>query len=158
MKNLHDHLRQLWILPLFLVAACSGPLGPFSGGALGGEEHAGQVTDWSFAADLETIELETNPTDPHSVHTWIGVVDGIAYIPTSLILGAENPAEREWVRNVTADANVRLGIEGKVYSAKLVKISNADEINTAKQVLLKKYAEETTAQTDGAWIYRVLSN
>ena len=114
----HPSLPFIVALTLTLTA-CSGPVGPFAGGALSGEEHVGAVTDWTFAADIETVQLETNPVDPYSVNTWIGVMHGSAYIPTSLILGADNPEEREWVRNVLADNRARVRIAGKVYAVQL---------------------------------------
>ncbi|MBW2388761.1 MAG: nitroreductase family deazaflavin-dependent oxidoreductase, partial [Deltaproteobacteria bacterium] len=112
-----------------LSTACGsfGPLGPISGGHLRGEVHAGPVTDWAFAQEIETVQLETNPESPHSVNTWIGIVEGHAYIPTSLILGPDDPREREWVANVVADPRVRVRIDGVVYELKVVRVEDASE-------------------------------
>ncbi len=145
------------IILVFGVAACSGPVGPFAGGALSGEPHSGPVSDWSFAADVETVQLETNPDSPHSVNTWIGVINGQAYIPTSLILGAENPQEREWVQNISANDTARLRIEGTVYNVRLQRVQADTEKEQARQMLMIKYAEEATDHSNAAWIYRVIS-
>lgn len=52
---------------------------------------------------------------PYSVDVWCGVEDGRPYIPHSLILRADDPMERTWVKNVIADPDVRVRIEGIVY-------------------------------------------
>ena len=142
----------------FLLAAstaCSGPLGPFPGGELSGTENTIPVSDWTFAKDIEVIQLETNPQDPHSVNTWIGVVDNQLYIPTSLILGAEDPSERAWVNNVLADPSVRLRIADVVYAATLEQVDDPALAAGIKQVLLDKYAEEKTVQVANAWVFEV---
>jgi hypothetical protein len=153
-------MRRHLSLPLVLavslaVAACSGPVGPFAGGELSGDVHPGAVADWEFAADVETIQLETNPADPYSVNTWIGVMNGSAYIPTSLILGAENPEERQWVRNVQADNRARVRVAGKVYAVRLERVLESTELAAARSLLMSKYAEDATEQSDAAWIYRL---
>ena len=153
--------RPLLVLTIAVLAfglsGCSGPVGPFSGGALGGEEHKGSVSDWGFAAEVETVQLETNPAEPYSVNTWIGVIQGQAYIPTSLIMGAENPQEREWVQNITANADARLRIERTIYNVRLQRVKDQGELELARNTLLTKYAESATEHSSAAWIYRVIS-
>ena len=60
-------LAALACLALPLVAC--GPIGPVPGGALRGPVHAGSPPDWGRVAEVETIQLESRPTDPHSVNT-----------------------------------------------------------------------------------------
>ncbi len=145
------------VLLALSCAACSGPLGPFPGGQLEGVEHTGAVTDWGFAADVEVVQLETNPAEPHSVNTWIAVVDNRLYIATSLILGAENPAERDWVKHVLADPRMRLRIVDKIYPAKLTRVADAAEATRIKQILLNKYGEDSSEQSATDWVFAVTS-
>jgi len=106
-----------------MVLAC-GPIGPFAGGRLKGEE-AAWPADWSRLAQVENAQLETNPDAPHSINIWFVIVDGEPYLATSLLMGSDVPDEREWVRNVSADPKIRLRVEGNVYPARVNPVSDA---------------------------------
>jgi hypothetical protein len=147
--------RAILTISIVLLAGCGGPLGPFGGGKLSGDEHKRSVDSWAFAADIEVIQLETNPSDPESINIWLGVVDDKLYLPSSLILGEENPAQRGWVKNVLADPHVRLRINDTVYPATAVRVTDPELEERIKSQMLKKYGEESTAQSDAAWIFRI---
>ena len=138
-----------------ILSACGGPLGPLAGGELSGEEASPTNGDWSFAKDVEVIQLETRPSEPHSINIWTGVLDKQLYLPSSLISGDENPAERGWVQHVTADPSVRLRIDGRVYTAQAVRVTNPALIAQIKSLILVKYEEEATPHSNNAWIYRI---
>ena len=138
-----------------LVTATGCPIGPFAGGRLGGDIHSGAVTDWGFVDRAETCQLETNPSAPHSVNTWIGIVDGRAYIPTSLILGPDNPTERTWVANVVANPAIRVRIEGVVFDLLAVKVEDPSERETVRTALMTKYDAKPDPHSDNAWIFRL---
>ena len=144
----------LLIACALLTTAC-GPLGPIAGGRLRGEVRSGAVTDWAFAESVETIQVETNPASPHSVNTWIGVVAGHAYIPTSLILGPDDPAEREWVANVVANPAIRVRISGVVFDLKAVKVDDPSERDAVRSAMMAKYDAEPDPHSDNAWIFRL---
>ena len=152
-------IKKIFVVGLIMLSlqACDGPLGPFPGGKLSGAEHTGVVESWSFASEIEVAQLESRPDDPHSINVWIGIVDDQLYIPSSLIFGAENPQDREWVQYVLADPRIRLRIEDRIYALDLERVMDTDTINKAKNVLLSKYAEETTEQTEQAWIFQAKS-
>ena len=92
-------------LSVFLYAPyADGPLGPLgyiAGGRLHGpvEVFPDDPTAW---AELPTVELETNPTDPRSVTVGLLVVDGVAFVPATL-----SPETKRWPRDVGRDASVR---------------------------------------------------
>ena len=130
-------------------------LGPLAGGRLRGDIYSGQIPDWSFTQDVKTIQLETNPEDPHSVNTWCGVYQGALHIPTSLILGTDEPSERAWVKNVLADPNVRLRIDGVVYELRAVRVTDKDQLEGARASLLAKYDVEADHHSSGAWVFRM---
>lgn len=142
------------IVFITLIASCGGPIGPLSGGALSGES-APAPSDWGFARDVETAQLETRPQDPYSVNIWIGVLDGALYVPTSLILGDERPTERAWVQHVEADPEVRIRIDGKIYAGQARRVQNPDIVSAVKALMLAKYEEEATPHSDGAWVYEI---
>ena len=142
-------------LSIVLVVAACGPLGPMAGSRLRGEMREGDVSSWSFAKDVETVQLETNPSDPHSVNTWIGVVNGRAYIPTSLILGPDDPSERSWVANVISDPQIRVRIEGVIYELKAVKVEDAAEREDVRAAMMAKYEATPDSHSESAWIFRL---
>ncbi len=138
---------------LALATAC-GPIGPFAGGRLSGEERAWPAT-WEMASDIEQIQLETRGDDPHSVNVWVVVVDGSGYIATSLLLGAEDPEQREWVRNVGADPRVRIRAEGLLYPARLEIVGDAALRTRLVDAFRTKYPELKTERTTQARFFRI---
>lgn len=147
-------MRGVLFVAAVFALAC-GPLGPLSGGKLGGEPHRGDLPSWDFVADVETVQLETRPDDPYSVNTWIGSYEGRLVVPTSLILGDDEPTEREWVRNVQADPRVRLRIEGVVYELKARRVEDEATLEGARAALLSKYEVEADDHARRAWIYEL---
>ena len=78
-----------------------GPLGPFPGGAMSGTSVSEPVSDWSFLAARDTVELQVSPDAPRSVTTAIIVHEAQA-LCTSRVLrlrkarfGLSAPAPKE---------------------------------------------------------------
>lgn len=142
------------IAMLTLAVGC-GPLGPIPGGSLRGEVHEGPPASWAEFTEVEQVQLETNPADPHSVNTWIGFYEGRLYIPTSLILGDDNPMDRTWVRNVLEDPNVRVRIEGVLYPLRAIRVEEGPELDGARALLLEKYDVEADEHVAKGWIFRL---
>jgi hypothetical protein len=141
---------------LIFAFACGGPVGPIPGGALSGTVKPSPA-DWAFVANVEQVQLETNPADPHSVNTWIGTSAGALYLPTSMIRGPKLPTEREWVRNIERDDRVRLRIGDDVYELRAERVIDASELTTARAALEKKY-DLAAADMDPAreiWLFRL---
>jgi hypothetical protein len=146
--------RLVVTLALSLILAATGcPLGPFSGGRLDGEVHSAAVSDWSFVAEHETCQLETNPEDPHSVNTWCMGYGEHLYIPTSMILGPPAPTEREWVKNVQADPHVRVRIGSTVYELTAVRVE--DEALLESVLVLLETKHELRDSDREIWLYRM---
>ena len=144
----------LLLLAVALLCGC-GPLGPIPGGRLRGDLHSAPSSGWAFTEAIETIQLETSPDDPHSVNAWCGTFQGNLYVPTSLILGADDPEEREWVRNVLADPRIRIRIAGTIYELRAVRVDDATGREGARTALLAKYEVEADAHAEAAWIFRL---
>jgi hypothetical protein len=145
-----------WVaLASILFLGC--PLGPFSGGHLGGEVQTGPVTDWSFVADVENCQLETNPEAPHSINCWCAGYQGNVYVPSSMILGPTDPTEREWVQNVQRDPAVRLRVDGRVYERKAVRVDDDAEYDAVLAALEEKYELDPNEREDEReiWLYRL---
>ena len=69
-------MRTVLALATALLLAACGPLGPFPSGELSGELETEPVSDWSFLAAHETVQLETRPDDPYSLNIWIALLLG----------------------------------------------------------------------------------
>ena len=109
-----------WALPCLLaVAACGGPIGIIPGGVLSGEEASAAA--WSeVVSDSGTLDLETDPGDPYSVRIGFVFREGNVYI---------DPAqERRWYQNLQANPSVRVRIEGRIYRARAVAVTDPEEL------------------------------
>jgi len=137
--------------------ACGGPLGPFAGGRLSGEVGPAAVADWGFSDEVENAQLEVNPADPHSVNTWCKGIGDRLYVPTSMILGPTDPAERGWVAYVQKDPSIRIRLDGTVYERAMVRVTDQAEYDAARLALEAKYdiAVEDRDPERTIWIYRL---
>jgi len=133
-----------------------GPIGPFSGGRLSGQEGDWPV-DWKSAVDLTQIQLETAPDDPHSVNLWVVVIDSDAFIVTSLLVGTEVPEERAWVRNIASDPRIRVRVDGVVYPARLEPLEDAALKAQVFEAFRSKYPELKESRADAARFFRIVT-
>ena len=137
-----------------LLGAC-GPIGPIPGGRLSGEPGDPQLADWSFVSIHEQAQLETRPTDPHSVNVWIVGLGEHLYVPTSMIIGPKDPTRRSWAAHVAEDPDVRIRIAGRLYERRAVRVDDADEYATARAALEAKYALDEPDPERTIWIFRL---
>jgi hypothetical protein len=154
MKSPRPTLLVLCFALAITLTAC-GPLGPIPGGALRGARANQPPTSWIDYADVEQIQLESRPLDPYSVNTWCGVYAERLYVPTSMILGADDPMERTWVKNVLDDPDVRVRIGDIVYPLRAVRVEDEKELLAVRQVLLAKYEIESDPHVEQGWIFRL---
>lgn len=127
-----------------------GPLGPIPGGPLAsGELVARPVDDWSFAADVQEIELQL-ASQSRSRTTWIVVQDGRAYVPAS----TQFPPGKTWHRSALEDGRATLRIAGKRYPVTLAKLDDAARVAAVRDVGLKKYPNRPEGD---AWVFAVAS-
>ena len=157
MCNPHRGRRAVVPIGLVVLAAMvlgCGPLGPIPGGRLRGDV-APPPLDWSSMADVRQAQLETRPEDPHSINIWLGVVGGRLYVTSSLILGPDDPNERDWVQHVLADPRVRLRIDGRVYELNAVRVQDPVLVETVRSTMIDKYEVEPDAHSDAAWVFQL---
>ncbi len=141
---------------LFVLLLCMGcgPIGPFSGGRLSGQEQ-GWPEDWNRYSEVKQIQLETGQKDPHSVNLWVVVVDHEAYVATSLLSGAEDPEDREWVRNVAADPRVRILVDGTLYLARLETLTDSSLMASVFDAFYLKYPQLEESRGEAARYFRI---
>jgi hypothetical protein len=117
------------------LAACGpwGPQGIFPGGPLAGDTVLEPVRDWSFTEDHPLIAVETRGRFfRHSVTVICMAEEGQLY------LAARHAPRKRWVANLMRDPRIRLGIGGRVYAARAVRIEGGAEGRIAR-AFLRKY-------------------
>ncbi len=67
------------------LAGCftDGPVGFVPGGAFDGPLETGPEPDWSFAADLDSVDVQIEASPPRTVRTGIVVWEGLPYLPVT---------------------------------------------------------------------------
>ncbi len=129
-----------------------GPLGPIPGGALAsGEIVPEPVSDWSFAKDVQEVELQLD-SESGSRTVWILVQDGQAYVPCSL----DFPPGKRWHRQAVQDGRATLRVEGRRYPVVLVKTDDPALGQSLRQEVERKYGRVPPGDS-GVWIFRVTS-
>lgn len=118
------------------LIACDGPVGPFPGGRLRGED-APCTEDWSRFETEREVELEVSPDAPRSVRIWNVVLAGQLYVPGDFL----TPAKR-WPHQVVADARVRIRIAGELFRCEARRISDPALIDALRGEAARKYALE----------------
>jgi hypothetical protein len=123
--------RMLAIGGAALALGCGGPLLLLPGGRLEGAP-AEPPTDWAFAREVKTVQLETRPSDPYSVNIWaVGSGAGIW-----VHAGASRSA---WVAHMEAEPDVRLQVEGRVYALRATRVEAQDEFDRFSDAYEAKY-------------------
>ena len=117
-----------WMV-LFATTACE-PIVMIPGGEL-----SGVVTpvpaDWSFTSDVETLQLETNPSDAYSVNIWGIGIDSRFYVAGS--------KTSQWTENAAKDPRVRLRIDDKLYVMNAVMTEDESDFVAFTAALKEKY-------------------
>lgn len=149
--------RSLIRSMLCLALLACHPIGPCPGGRLAGVVGApGSVIEARVRA-LGTAQLETRPSEPHSVHTWFVAIGERLYVPTSMIRGPRNPRERSWVGHVAADPAVRIRLGDRVYERVARRVEDPEEYAQARAALEAKYALDPAERDPEreVWIFRL---
>jgi hypothetical protein len=114
-----------------VLVGCNGPFVLLPGGALDGATTAAP-DDWSFTADVDTVQLETLPSDPYSVNIWVIGLGEHLYVHA----GASRST---WVENMEADPNVRMKIEDSLYELTATRVESQEEFDRFSEAYEQKY-------------------
>jgi hypothetical protein len=140
---------------LVAVAArfSDGPIGAFPGGPLAaGELVREPVSDWSFAKDIGSIELEVNSQSPRSRTVWLAVVDGVLYVPCGF------PESKTWPHQALRDGRVVLRIDGRRYERQALREADPERLRRLGAELARKYGvgdEEAAVAGRDVWFFRM---
>lgn len=143
---------RIALLVLLAATFACGPIGPFPGGPLFGDESSEPVDSWDFAKNYDRVQIETRPEAPYSVNTWCLVVDGRLYVPSG------KPRGKRWVHNVSADNRVRIRVGHTIHFARAVRVRDPEERRSLIDAYLKKYNvpdPDDPEATREVWFFRL---
>ncbi|XOV82367.1 MAG: hypothetical protein ACFHXK_16070 [bacterium] len=139
-----------YLSTLFLLALLSTGCGyiPFSSSELDGV-----VTpipqSWSAVAEADIIQLETRPEDPYSVNLWVIEMDSNLYV-----FAGDN--RTQWVENIAANTNVRLGHADKIYELAATQVSDETQFNAFAREWETKYGNlPRNMNVNEVYLYRL---
>jgi hypothetical protein len=142
---------RLLALPLvFAALGCNGPFGLLAGGELDGKVRPAP-TDWAFAGDYGTVQLETRPEDPYSVNIAFTILEGRLYINAG-------DTETQWVKNIASNPLVRLRMDEVLYDLRAERVMGEGEIAAfAGAWTSQSMFRRDPTGLDEVWIYRLVS-
>ncbi len=143
-------LRLIAILLMLSTLGCNGPFVLLPGGKLDGSPLP-TPDNWTFAGDYGTVQLETHPEDPYSVNIAYTVMNGRLYINAG-------DTETQWVQHMTANALVRLRLEGSLYDLRADRVTDDAEIaEFGKAWTDQSIFRRDPAELDEVWVYRLVA-
>lgn len=138
----------LGVVCALMLSACE-PVFIFAGGELSGTDEA-HPESWDFAAEVDTVQIETRPADPYSVNVW-GVGVGADFY-----VAASDGPEARWAHAIEADGNVRLKVAGRVFPLAAERVEGAEELARVVDAYAAKYdVDRDESFVDAAWVYRL---
>ena len=116
------------------------------------------VTDWSFTAQVSTVEVQTRTRFgiPHSVTTYCTSLNGQLYIDSFYPPGVDYPHGRSWNENVARDPHVRLKIGDNLYDVTLVHDTDPADKTAVLQLVAKKYPDLRIPPPERVQLYHVI--
>jgi hypothetical protein len=130
-----------------LLTAC-GPLVMIPGGALKGTVQP-TPENWAFSDEIETVQLETRPSDPYSVNVWGVGLGSVFYI-------AAGDAESRWAGYIAEDARVRIKLADDIYELAAARVTDESELDSFLAALESKYDfEPEPGQREKSMLFRL---
>lgn len=136
------------VLLVMIAIGCNGPFVLLPGGRLDGEAKPAP-SDWAFARDYGTVQLETRPEDPYSVNVAFTRMAGRLYINAG-------GTQTQWVKNIAANADVRLRMDGMLYDMRAERVTDPAEISAfGKAWTSQSTFRRDPAKLDEVWLFRL---
>jgi hypothetical protein len=124
-----------------------GPIGPFKGGSFRSGAAVEAPADWSFASDHNTLELELPADVGLAITTWLVVEGGKLYVPCGVA------ASKSWPHAVLRDGNVRVRIDGKIYTLRATRVDDTETLARVVPLLAAKYGVKGDGFGTRDWLF-----
>lgn len=121
----------IFLAALLSLAGCEEPFIVFAGGELSGDV-ASPPENWSAFAEMDTVQLETQPADPYSINIWIAAVEDDLYVAT----GDDGT---NWTQHIEADPSVRVRAGSTIYELEARLVNSAGEQARVSKAYVDKY-------------------
>jgi hypothetical protein len=119
---------------MLLVARHSdGPIAWLPGGSFSGEIERGPEPDWSFAAPLDTVEVQLGSDPPRTVLTGILVFEGVPYLPVTFA-----PLKR-WQHVVARNPRVVIRVESRLFERRAAAVTDSAHLSRLRAAGQAKY-------------------
>jgi hypothetical protein len=121
-------IEVLWagafLLAALLAVSCGtdGPVGFVPGGPFSGVPEQGPEPDWSFATELDSVDIQVFGDEPRTVRTGIVVLEGVPHLPVTW-----SPLKR-WPDVVKADPRILLRADGRLFERHAVPVDEPEQL------------------------------
>jgi hypothetical protein len=142
-------------LAAFAARFADGPVAILAGGPFrSGELVDPPPGDWSFAAEIDEVELALL-APPRSRTTWIVVHEGVPYVPCGFL---DVPLWKQWPHEALEDGRAVLRIDGKLYPRQAVRVTDPRLHATLAGLAARKYGFAEGGELPGPdelWFFRM---
>ena len=166
MKILMQLLGLIILIPAVAMGAlryqyseADGPSVLFPGGELTtGAFYNGPEPDWSFTANIPTLELQLNES-MSSRFVWAVPFNGKLYVVSGYMNSALGRLWKHWAIEANeGDGAAVVRVNGIRYQRRLIRIFQGNELDGVASVLSNKYGSPITRQaieTGSTWVFEV---
>ena len=141
--------RSSTLLVGFIALVGCGPIVMIPGGALSGDVTS-LPDNWAFTDEVETVQLETRPSDPYSVNIWVVAVADKLYVV------AGSGMETTWAQHIESDDRVRLRVGDAIYELRATQDNDEASRDAFLAGAKQKYDFDPEGEdTDNAIVYRL---
>lgn len=142
-------MRPIVSLLLLVAFVGCGPIVMIPGGKLSGEVTPAP-DNWAFTDSIDTVQLETRPSDPYSVNVWAIAVDDDIFVI------AGSGLETTWASYLTKDDRVRLRVADSIYELRATPDNGEATREAVLLAVQKKYDFDAEGEDTGqAIVFRL---
>tara|TARA_A100001037_G_scaffold298768_1_gene323115 strand:+ start:2094 stop:2603 length:510 start_codon:yes stop_codon:yes gene_type:complete len=138
-----------------------GPIEIVAGGPFTSGKHSIEFPQWELIADRDTLEFQlVEPAVSRTI--WFAVHDGRFFIPSGYMTTWWGKIWKQWPLQAELDGRAILRADGVLYSGKLVRIKEGDEIGPVLAELGRKYGggdpfPRELFETGYLWLFELVS-
>jgi hypothetical protein len=120
------------------------------GPLVAGELVAGPEPDWTFAAEIQDIEIQVGAENPRSRTVWLIVDRGELFVPAGLA------SRKTWPSEAVADGRVRVRVAGTRYERQATRVTDAARLEALRAAVGRKYGMTPSPDgPDDTWFFHM---